>query len=80
MAIHVALQSNDRTAGINRLDDTANNGVLLVSGNKTGVGITVKLLDAERDTLLVGIYGENDGFNFVALLEVADRFFAGNGP
>ena len=37
--------------------------------------IAAELLDAEADAFAIGIDGENNGFDFVALLVLADSFF-----
>src|SRR5690606_6971072 len=48
--------------------------------NEVVEGIAFKLLDAQRDALFVGVDGEHDGVDFIALLEVAHGFFASFAP
>src|SRR5690606_27364508 len=80
VALNIQRQRYNCTLGFNRLDHARNNGALVVSGHEVVERIAFKLLNAQRDALFVGVDTQNPGVDFVALLEVANRFFTGFSP
>src|SRR5690606_6783386 len=80
IAFDVDGQRDHRALGLDRLHGARNNGALVVGGDEVVERIAVELLDAQRDTLFVGVDAQHNSVDFVALLEVADGFFAGVGP
>ena len=51
-----------------------------MGADEVGERIAAHLLDAEGDAFTIGVDAENDGFEFVALLVLADGFFTGFVP
>src|SRR5690606_34819508 len=73
-------QSDDGALGFNRLHHALNNVTLVVGSNVVVEGIAFQLLDAQGDALFLGVDGQHNGFDLVALLVVANGFFAGFAP
>ncbi len=61
-------------------DDRAGHRVALLEARDRVDRIAGKLLDAERDALLLAVDVEHDRFDGIALLEVLDRLVAGARP
>src|SRR5690606_16383330 len=78
--LDVASQLDDGALRIDRLDDAANHGALVVRGREVVERIALELLDAQRDALALGVDRQDDRLDLVTLLEVAHRLFAGNVP
>src|SRR5690606_3900575 len=80
VAFDVYRQGDHGALGLNRLDHTLNYAALVIGGNVVVEGVAFQLLDTQGDTLFLGVDGQDHGFDFVALLVVADGFFAGLAP
>src|SRR5690606_24664520 len=80
IAFDIDRQGHDCTLGFDRLDDARNHGALVVGGDEVVERIAFQLFDAQRDAFLVGVDTQNHGVDLVALLEVANSFFASFGP
>src|SRR5690606_24559159 len=80
IAFDVYRQGNNSAFGLDRLDGARYHGALVVCCDEVVEGVALKLLDAKRDTLFVGIDTQNNVVDLVALLEVANSFFARIGP
>src|SRR5690606_21307994 len=80
VALDVDRQGDDRALGLDRLDHALHHGALVIGSDVVVERIAFQLLDAQRDAFLVGVDAQHHGFDFVALLEVADGLFAGFGP
>ena len=66
--------------GVDGLDLAGHDGALVVHGREGGERVGVELLDAQADALAVHVDGQHDGFDFLALLVVANGGFAGFVP
>ena len=80
VALNLALEHQHGALGIDGLDRARNNAVLVMRGNVVGERITIHLLDTKRNALALDIDGQDQGLDFVALLEVAHSLFARNAP
>ncbi len=80
VTVDAAAQVDDRALGIDFADDAAHDRALRVFGDPGRERILRQLLDAERDALALGVDGDDDGFDRLALLVLAHGFFAGDVP
>ena len=62
------------------MTDAVNDRALVVHGDEVVERVAFQLLDAQRNALALDVDGQNDGFHFVALLVLANGFFAGFRP
>ena len=54
--------------------------VLVMGGDIAGKGVSIQLLDAQRNAFLVHVDRQHHGLDFVALLEVLLGLFAADRP
>ena len=80
VAFDVVAEVDDGALGVNGLHRTLDERVLVVGGSEVGERIAAHLLDAEGDAFTFRVDRENDGFEFVALLVLANGFFTGLIP
>lgn len=76
VAFNIVAEVDDGALGVNGLDGAGDDSALFVAGGKAAEWIAAHLLDAEADAFTFGVDAENDGFEFIALLVLADGFFA----
>lgn len=76
IAFNFVAEVDDGALGVNGLDGAGNNSALFVASCKATEWIAAHLLDAEADAFTFGVDSENNGFELIALLVLADSFFA----
>src|SRR5690606_10137062 len=76
IAFEIAFEADHGALGIDFLDGAGDDGALVVLGDIGGEGIVSQLLHAQGDALPLGVDGQDNGFQLVALLEVAHHFLA----
>src|SRR3954462_5580075 len=66
--------------GVDGLDLARHDGALVVHRGEGGERVAIELLDAQGDALAVHVHAQHDRLDFLALLVVANRGFAGFVP
>ncbi len=80
IAFDIHGQRHHGALGLDRFDRAGNDRALVMGCDEVVERVAFQLLDTQRDAFLVGVDAQDHGFDFVALLEVAHRFFAGFRP
>ena len=80
VAFDVAIERDDRTLAVERLDRAGHDGAFIVSRDEVGEGIAIELLDAERDALAFDIDGEHHRLDLLPLAIFTYCGFAGQRP
>src|SRR6478735_2079559 len=80
VADDVLTQVDLGAAGVHGLDLAGHDLALVVHRSECGERVAVELLDAQADALAVHVDAQHDGFDFLALLVVANGGFAGFVP
>src|ERR1700754_458934 len=80
VALDAFTEVDGRTLGVDFADGTVEDRAARIRGHELTERILLHLLDAEGDALTLRVDRENHGFDFVALLEVANEVFTRGLP